>query len=31
MMAVRGVIEAVVGAMVLVGAVVLVWWKWSAV
>ena len=30
-MGVRVVIEVVVGAMVLVGSVVLVWWRWSAV
>ena len=31
MMGVRVVIEVVVGAVVLVGLVVLVWWKWSLV
>ena len=31
MMGVRVVIEVVVGAVVLVSAVVLVWWRWSVV
>ena len=30
-MGVRVVIELVVGAVVLVGPVVLVWWRWSVV
>ena len=30
-MGVRVVVEVVVGAMVLVSAVVLVWWRWSVV